>query len=74
MSGLKINFSKSVVMVTGVTAEELLRIDEGLNCKLGSLPMKYLGIPVSDKSLLVADWHFLTEKVVTGLTRGKVSF
>jgi hypothetical protein len=30
---------------------------------LGTLPIKYLGLPVSDKSLSVADWHFLTEKV-----------
>jgi hypothetical protein len=26
--------------------------------------MKYLGLPVSDKTLSVADWHFLTEKVM----------
>jgi hypothetical protein len=63
MSGLKINFSKSEVVVTGVSEEELLWVAEGLNYKLRSLPMKYLGLPVSDKSLSVADWHFLTEKV-----------
>jgi hypothetical protein len=63
MSGLKINFTKSEAVVTGVTEEEKLRVANSLNCKLGSLPMSYLGLPVSDKSLSVADWYFLTEKV-----------
>jgi hypothetical protein len=63
MSGLKINLAKSEAVVTGVTEEEKRWVAEGLNCKLGTLPIKYLGLPVSDKSLSVADWHFLTEKV-----------
>jgi hypothetical protein len=34
-----------------------------LNCKLGKLPMKYLGLPVSGSPLSVADWEFLPKKV-----------
>jgi hypothetical protein len=63
MSGLKINFDKSEVFVTGVTEEEKHRVADMLNCKLGSLPMKYLGLPMSDRPLRVADWCFLPEQV-----------
>jgi hypothetical protein len=63
MSGLKINFTKSEAIVTGVDDAERRRIADLLNCNLGDLPMTYLGSPVSDKSLSVADWYFLTEKV-----------
>jgi hypothetical protein len=63
MSGLKINFTKSEALVTGVDDAERRRIADLLNCNLGSLPMSYLGLPVSDKTLSVADWYFLTEKV-----------
>jgi hypothetical protein len=55
MSGLKINLSKSEAVVMGITEEEKLRVAEGMNCKLGCLPMKCLGMPVSDKTLSVAD-------------------
>jgi hypothetical protein len=63
MSGLKINFDKSEVFVTGVTEPEQRRIAHMLNCRLGKLPMKYLGLPVSSLALRVADWEFLPEKV-----------
>jgi hypothetical protein len=63
MSGLKINFTKSEAIVTGVDDAERRRIADLLNCNLGDLPMTYLGLPVSDKTLSVADWYFLTEKV-----------
>jgi hypothetical protein len=63
MSGLKINFDKSEVVVTGMTEANMLRVANMLNCKLGKFPIKYLGLPVSDRPLRVADWGFLTEKV-----------
>jgi hypothetical protein len=57
--------------VTGVTPEEQQEIAGALNCKLGAYPIRYLGMPVSDKRLSVADWSFLTEKVSTGWIRGR---
>jgi hypothetical protein len=63
MFRLKINFDKSEVIVTGVMAREQIRVANMLNCKLGSFPMKYLGLPVSDRLLRGADWSFLPEKV-----------
>jgi hypothetical protein len=47
MSGLKITFHKSEVIVVGVSKEEGARIANYLNCREGVLPMKYMGIPVN---------------------------
>jgi retron-type reverse transcriptase len=51
MSGLKINYHKSEVVTFGVDKENEDNIANMLNCKVGSLPMKYLGFPISDKRL-----------------------
>jgi hypothetical protein len=51
MSGLKINFEKSEIMVTGVDPGEERRVADMLNCKLGTLPMRYMGLSVSDRPL-----------------------
>jgi hypothetical protein len=51
MSGLKINYQKSEVMGIGVSEEECAEVDALLNCKRGCMPMKYLGILVSDRML-----------------------
>jgi hypothetical protein len=54
MSGLKINYYKSEVVVFGVSDEEQWRIANMLNCKVRVLPMKYLGFPISNISLGVS--------------------
>jgi hypothetical protein len=54
MFGLTINYNKNKV-VTGVTDEAKLSVARGLNCKLRTLPMHYLGLPASNKVLSVVD-------------------
>jgi hypothetical protein len=49
--------------MTGFTLEEKRRVPDVLKYKLGSLPMKYLGLPLSDRLLRVAEWGFLPDKV-----------
>jgi hypothetical protein len=51
MSRLKIYFHKSKVFVFGAVQQERERMANMLNCSLGTLPMKYLGIPISDGRL-----------------------
>ncbi|KAK1607529.1 hypothetical protein QYE76_031202 [Lolium multiflorum] len=63
MSGLRINFHKSEVMVLGGDESEGTRIANMLNCKRGTFPFTYLGLPVSDRALLASDWGPLTNKV-----------
>jgi hypothetical protein len=63
MSGLKINYHKSEVTVLGVPSEESARIAKLLNCIEGSLPLKYLGITVSNLKLYVANLIYVRVKV-----------
>jgi hypothetical protein len=51
MSGLRINYHMSEVMVLGVSSEESSRIAKLLNCREGTLQMRYLGIPVINMKL-----------------------
>lgn len=52
LSGLKINFHKSEVIIFGAQQGEDRLFANMLNCELGSLPMKYLGIPIIDSQKL----------------------
>ena len=63
LSGLKINFSKSEVVVTGVSDLEAQRVAHLLNCSLGSFPLKYLGLPISPVKLLAKDFAPVVPKV-----------
>jgi hypothetical protein len=55
MSGLKISYHKSEIFVSGATKEERAEITNLLNCRQGSLPFKYLGIPICDMMLYTAN-------------------
>lgn len=46
MSGLKINFHKSVVCGIGVSDREVSDFAAALNCRIHKLPLMYLGIPL----------------------------
>jgi len=62
MSGLKINFIKSeVLLINGDDVKGLLYADL-LNCQMGNFPIRYLGVPVSPGRLHVRDWTPLLEK------------
>lgn len=63
MSRLKINFDKSEAMVLGCDREDQLRAAHMMNCKLRSLPIKYLGMLVSNKVVRVEDFDLVVDKV-----------
>lgn len=63
MSGLKINFHKSDVYTFGLPHEEEIMWANMLNCKLGKLPMTYLGIPISDRFLRMSAFDGLMLKL-----------
>lgn len=65
--GLKINFHKSEVFVFGAQQEEKERMANMLNCKLGELPLNYLGIPMSDKHLNMGIFDPLVQKILKRL-------
>ena len=63
LSGLKINFHKSEVITMGMDDQQSARVANLLNCKLGSFPIKYLGLPVSHRKLSILEWEPLYGKV-----------
>lgn len=63
ISGLKINFLKSEVIAMGMEAQEDHRVANLLNCKLGGFPIKYLGLPISDRHISIHEWEPLYSKV-----------
>jgi len=60
--GLKINLGKSELVLFGVvhSFELLLNV---LDCKQGTLPMKYLGLPLGAKFKDNAIWNPILEKM-----------
>jgi hypothetical protein len=63
MSGLKINYHKSEVIVMGQSLEEQQRVANKFNCTRGSFPFMYLGLPISDRKLCLKQWLFLVRKL-----------
>jgi hypothetical protein len=73
MSGLKINFSKSEVIMVSQDEAKSLEFSNMFNCTTGKWPIKYLGIPVAGSRLHVADWLPICEKVMKRLDGWKGS-
>lgn len=67
LSRLKINYHKSEVFVFGAHQEEKETMANMLNCVLGNLPMKYLGILVSDKHLNMGAFDPVVHKMIKRL-------
>jgi hypothetical protein len=63
LSGMKINYSKSEVFTVGLSEQESQSVANAFNCNLGEFPMKYLGLPLSNKRLCKADLSDSPEKI-----------
>ena len=74
LSGLKINYHKSEVIFFGFTQAEKERKANMMNCKLGELPVKYLGIPVSDRMLGIGAFQGLSCRMMKRLDPWKGKF
>lgn len=62
MSGLKINFMKSEVVMINGDNNLTQTYAELFNCQMGLFPIKYLGVPVSPNKLHVTDWTSLEDR------------
>jgi hypothetical protein len=63
MSGLRINYHKSEVIVLGQPDEIQHQVADMLNSKLGAFPFTYLGMPIRDIKLTMDQWMFLVRKL-----------
>ena len=63
MSGLTITFDKSEVFLFGEAREKADIYQEIFTCILGETPLKYLGLPISNKRTRNKMWKNVTEKI-----------
>jgi hypothetical protein len=63
VSGLKVNFHKSCLMGVNVSAEFLEMASIFLNCKVGSMPFLYLGLPVGANPKKLSTWEPVLERI-----------
>lgn len=63
-SGLKANSNKSESYACGLDESQTRRIQDCSGFKMGKLPFKYLGVPISTKKLSAVECEQLIEKMV----------
>jgi hypothetical protein len=64
ISGMRINFNKSEVVPMNLTDEEVHEVSHILNCPVGTLPFKYLGVPIHFEKLKREDLHPAVDKLI----------
>jgi hypothetical protein len=57
VSGLKVNFWKSSLMGVNVPPDFLRLASVFLNCRVGTIPFKYLGLPIGANPRLLTTWE-----------------
>ena len=63
MSKPKINYHKSEMVTFGLEEEEQDLVANLLNCKVGMMPITYLGFPISDRYIGIQAFRGLTTKI-----------
>ena len=63
MSGLHINAAKSTIFASENNVGALLDVAESLNIGVGTLPIRYLGMPLTTKTLSSHDYEPLIDKI-----------
>ena len=61
VTGLRVNLGKSEMVLVG-EVENIHELADPLYCKVGSLPMTYLGMPLGASSKSMAIWNPILEK------------
>ena len=62
LSGLKINFHKSEIHCFGKAKESQEEYRHLFGCEIGSLPFRYLGIPIHYRRLLNKEWKTVEDR------------
>jgi hypothetical protein len=62
LSGLKINFHKSEIFYFGKAKDMESDYKNLFGCEIGSLPFKYLGIPIHYSKLLNGEWKLVEDR------------
>ncbi|GKV06521.1 hypothetical protein SLEP1_g18404 [Rubroshorea leprosula] len=74
VSGLKINFGKSLLMGINVSNDWMKKMSIIMNCKQGVLPCKYLGMPIGGRYRSIAMWKPIIDAFKKKLASWKTRF
>ena len=69
-TGLKVNVGKSEIVPAG-EVNNLVALASILQCRVGSLPMKYLGMPLGTSLKTASIWNLILEKMEKKLSGWK---
>jgi len=68
ISGLKVNFHKSMLSGVNVNDSWLMEAALVLNCRRGAVPFVYLGLPIGGDSTKLSFWKPVIDRVVARLS------
>lgn len=71
MSGLKINFDKSMIFGINIPASFIPLYAQAFGCKQGSLPTKYLGLPLGANPKRISTWQPIVDRMKAQLSKWK---
>ena len=71
MSGMKINYNKSEIFGFGIDTELQEEVARIFGCRVGKLPMIYLGLPVNDIKISKAQFSYVSDKANKSLATWK---
>jgi hypothetical protein len=74
MSVLKINFHKSELFCYGSTKVYETQHSRLFGCEIGTMPFKYLGIPMTHRRLRNSEWHYVINRFEKRLSNWKAKF
>ena len=73
-SGLQLNSSKCELFSAGVNGARLLEIQQATGFKLGTLPVRYLGVPLVTRRLTDKDCSPLVDRITARITHWSAKF
>jgi hypothetical protein len=74
VSGMRINFHKSEIIPMNLDSEQVHQVMHILNCHVGKLPFRYLGVPIHFEKLTREDLQPELDKLIKRIAcwRGKM--
>lgn len=68
MSGLKVNFNKSLLVGINISDSWLCEVASVLSCKVGKVPFLYLGLPIRGNPRRLSFWDPIVHRIKSRLT------
>jgi len=68
MSGLKVNFHKSMLVGVNIASSWLNEVASVLSCKVGKVPFLYLGMPIGGNPRRLCFWEPIVNRIKSRLS------